>query len=426
MIYLYRVFTFVIYPFQFLIFPFSRKAREFLKKRKIDKDRILQICEDFTSKRVIWLHASSVGELDQCKALISVIRKNEPNTVVIQSVFSESIKEENLRNLDVYFYFRLPLDFYFSYNFIFEKFKPEILILMAWDTWPNLIYAAKKYHSKVFLFCASINKTSGRNSFFLEKLTQSIFQKIDIISASSEFFLPEIFRLVKDKERVFALGDTRVDSVVGKIRTKKKIDPLKKLLPIKNQTIIFASTYPVCEEILVPMISDLLKSGKNVWIFPHHIEKKRIQEIVRLLDINSIPYSLFSEITNKYKKVILFDKLGILAYAYQYAELSYVGGAIHNRVHNVLEPAYFGLPIVTGSRIFHSPEAVSLKNLGGLFSLEKKEDIPEIILKLLKDPKIRSRIKSMNKKFVLSGEGASKRLYGQFIRDIPENKICKI
>lgn len=417
MIYLYVFFTFLIYPFQFLIPVFSKKAKIFLDRRKTDRKKISELRQDFTNKRVIWLHAASVGELDQCKALIGVIRKNEPETIVVQSVFSESVKDENLQSLDVFLAFRLPLDFYFAYDYIFKKFKPEMVILMAWDSWPNLILSAKRFHSKIFLFCASLNKSSGRSSFFMKSLTESVFRKLDAISASSEYFLPEFSALIKDNVKIYALGDTRVDSVIRKIETKdSKADPVKRLLPLTKKTIILASTYSACEEAIIPKIQDLLEKDINVWIFPHHIGEKRIREISDLLAANRISFSIFSEIEKKAERVVLFDKLGILAYAYEHAELAYVGGAIHNRVHNVLEPAYFGLAIVTGKKIFHSPEAISLKNSGGLFSIEEPKDIPLKILQLLNQEENLKAIRKKNRAFVLSQKGASLRLYEKFIK----------
>ena len=229
--------------------------------------------------------------------------------------------------------------------------------------------------------------------------------------------MPEFIRLTENKIPVYALGDTRVDSVIQKIENRGSVaDPLKKLLPAHERAVILASTYPVCDEVLIPIIPDILNSNRSVWIFPHHINKNRIEEIKENLAKHNISYSLFSEIEQQFEKVILFDKLGILAFAYEHGEIAYVGGAIHNRVHNVLEPAYFGLPIVTGKNIFHSPEAISLQESKGLFRLDKKEYIPGQILSLLKDKAKLDILKKNNHEFVLSQKGASQRLYDQFIK----------
>ncbi len=107
-------------------------------------------------------------------------------------------------------------------------------------------------------------------------------------------------------------------------------------------------------------------------------------------------------------QTIIFDVLGVLAFAYQAADFAYVGGALHNRVHNVLEPATFGLPLMTGPKISNSPEATILQKTGGLFLVSSAQDILNVLNIPEKELEI---IRKNNREFVQSGRGAAKRLY---------------
>lgn len=114
--------------------------------------------------------------------------------------------------------------------------------------------------------------------------------------------------------------------------------------------------------------------------------------------------------------VIIFDKIGILAFAYEYAMVCYVGGGIHNRVHNTIEPAYFGLPICTGERIRHAPEAMELNSLGYLSVVKESKDILNFVNKY-EDGKTLSDARLKIKEFVNNNRGASSKFYEYFLRN---------
>ncbi|PKA03083.1 glycosyltransferase N-terminal domain-containing protein, partial [Leptospira ellisii] len=175
MIFLYKFLTtfllFWIVPISYLI----PSARIFFQKRRRDKKRILAKNPDLNGKTVVWLHAASVGELDQCKALALEFRKRDRSVFLLQSVFSESVRDSQLEAFPADETFRLPIDTPFSYDWIFSKFRPKVLVLMAWDTWPNLILSAKKHGTKTVLGSAVIG---NRKNGLFEKLTRAVFRNL--------------------------------------------------------------------------------------------------------------------------------------------------------------------------------------------------------------------------------------------------------
>ena len=414
MVGLYILFTFLIYPVT-LIAPFlSKKAKVFLGKRKADKKKIKKIPYELGISRVLWLHASSVGELDQCKALAKSIKENEPNSLVIQSVFSESVQDKNYDLENTYLSFRLPLDFYFAYDFIFEKFHPDSIVLMAWETWPNLIQSAKRYNCKVYLASAVFDPKSRRISFFARALTRSVFQKLDGISPVNESMISAFLGLAGKNTQVVSCGDSRFDKIKSKTPSESftefvKFYPHKKIL-------LLASTYTNCDEILIPKLKEVLNLGYAVWIFPHKIDPDRIQEISHNLQQIGLGFSIYSTLKNPCKdRIVLFDVLGILAFAYFHGSLAYIGGAVHNKVHDVLEPAYFGLPLITGEKIFNSFDAMSLQDNKSLTVIHSSEEFLNAVT-MYSDESIKEKASEANKNYVLSRTGASAKFYQTFLK----------
>ncbi|RHX84613.1 3-deoxy-D-manno-octulosonic acid transferase [Leptospira stimsonii] len=412
MIFLYQILTIFLRIFIVPLAYLFPSGRIFFQKRNKDRKRILSKSFETNAKKVIWQHAASVGELDQCRALALEFRKKEPSTFLLQSVFSESVRDSQLEAFPADETFRLPIDTPFGYDWIFEHFHPKVLVLMAWDTWPNLILSAKKFGTKVVLGSAVIG---SRKNGFLGMLTKAVFRNLSGVYPSHESFYEPFRSLVPERIPVKVLGDTRFDTVLKKIEDTKKEFVRPKNYPY-SKIILFASTYEPCEELLVSFYKlakekqpDLLNEFA-FWIFPHKTSPERITSIEHRLQDAKMEYQTWT--STPYEKMntqtIVFDVLGILAFAYQAVDFAYVGGAIHNRVHNVLEPATFGLPLMTGKKISNSPEAMILKQTGGLFVVSEPQDI----LNIVNFPSTEiEKIRKHNSNFVKQGRGAAERLF---------------
>ncbi len=414
MIAFYNLILNFLKPFLWLVINFSSKGQIFINKRKKT-----QFTTPLVShiKKVIWLHGASVGELDQCKAIAKVIKEEIPDCFILQSVFSSSVSEKNLVSNYIDFAFYLPLDFQNNYDTIFQTFSPQILIIAAWDLWPNLVTTAKNNSCKVFLSCGTIYSGSGRlKNKFMKNLTSTTLNLLDGISPANKS-REILFKELTMNVEVYTCGDSRFDSVSEKIESMESNSSVFENLEYQK-VLILASTYTECENIIFPILDKIISEDYSIWIFPHKIDLVRINNIISKLKEYKLNYQLFSEIQNKDKsKIIIFDKYGILAYAYQKAKICYVGGGFHNRIHNTIEPAYFGLPICTGPKIFHAPEGVDLNQLDLLTIIDNSNDFLNFVLEnsfeneyLIKSEKI--------KKYVENNRGASKRFFEHFIRDV--------
>lgn len=418
----YNILVFILYSVLKFLSLFVRQVREELEKRKRSLNEIFS--KSANGKFVVWLHAASVGELDQARALSETIRKKHKNVFIIQSVFSSSVKETSFNDplADLYFY--LPLDRPHAYDRIFTFFQPKVLLVMAWDTWPNLLKSASLNGTKSYLCCASLSQESSRKNPFVRSLTKTSFQYLSGIYPSHELMAKEFSGLISKNTDFTVLGDTRFESVLGKLETKSPnpvftqfVSEQKDFLN-KNKPVILGSTYRICEE----QFTSYLKSNTDdsyYWIFPHKWEKDRMEDWIPILKQHGT-VGVFSKRTKGevMPKFLLFDLMGILAFAYQYGSFAYVGGAFTHRVHNTIEPAALGLPIITGPKISNAPEAIVMQELGGLFKAESKDELIEKFSLLVKDKTLREKMGTENRNFVVENRGASDKIYNRVFSNV--------
>lgn len=414
----------MVWTFLNFLSLFSKKIRTELKKRKNSYKQLLT--QNPGDRAVIWLHSASVGELDQAKALTETIRSHRPNVFIIQSVFSSSVKETAFTDplADAYFY--LPFDLPFAYSKLFQWFRPKFLFIMAWDTWPNLLKNAHHYGTKTYLCCASLSSQSSRKNPLVRILTKTSFSHLSGIYPSHELMAKEFEGLVNAGTDFRVLGDTRFESVLNKLEQKSP-NPMftdffkkEKLFLSETKPVILGSTYPICESHFLSYLRTQ-RDEMSYWIFPHKWEPKRMMDFKsKLSAFGSV--SVFSEVkgNDPLPKFLLFDVLGILAFAYQYGSFAYVGGAFHNRIHNTIEPAALGLPIITGPKIQNAPEAIVMHELGGLFKTNSESDFVLHFQKLVNDKDLREKMGTTNRNFVVENRGASEKIYN---RVFPYDKI---
>jgi 3-deoxy-D-manno-octulosonic-acid transferase len=412
--FLYNILLIPFYLTQIILKNVSKDLKEFLEIREKEKKSFYP----FTTKvEAIWLHASSVGELDQCKALAKEIKSKNKNQYILQTVFSKSVKPNQYDLLNTNETIHLPLDFYSNYDWIFKVFKPKTIVLMAWDTWPNLIYKAKREKVPVYLCSANWDEKSKRQNLLLKIFTRNLFQNLSGIGTVNNESSESFKKFLNDKIQIKVTGDSRFDSVVDKIVSQKKNQNVNLELLKQNKILILASTYKECDDILLPLLKDIIEEKYFVWIFPHKIDQERILSIEsKLIDLG-ITYSKYSNLDWKKlkpEKVILFDKLGILAHAYKYAKIAYIGGAMHNKIHNVLEPAYFGLGLISGPRFQNSNDAIQFQKYSGLKVIQNSKDFFNS-MKSFENKDFYRYIKNTNSNYVISGKGSSARFVKEFL-----------
>ncbi len=420
MIFLYNLILIILYPFLLISTLFNKKLKEFYLTRKEGKKSIQQFVKNYKNQKAIWLHASSVGELDQALSIFRLLKSKHPNVPVLITVFSLSVK--NLDKIPSEGKAYLPVDLFWQWNFIKDNFV--IFITFTWDIYPNLLRILKKRNCNNFLCSAAIEDDSYRVKWSF--LFRSFYKNFDGIGVVDEYNYNNFIKLFNKNLKI--TGDTRYDSIIYKLKNQKIFEEDKKKLECAKDIIILASTYKECDNQIYPYLENFIAEFPKckIWIFPHHINEDRLKETTENLkkyNINNVLFFSNKDFINIYNqyKIIIVDKLGILAYAYQFSKICYVGGAFHHRVHNTGEPAACGSIPFTGPNIFSSPVAILLWKNQLLYKFSNGKDLMSSMISLLKNQEQLNFKSDRIKKLLLSQTGSSEKFYDEFLENLLKN-----
>jgi 3-deoxy-D-manno-octulosonic-acid transferase len=420
MLALYSAALYLLYPVYRILTYIQPDFREFHAARQRLSEKLKEALDALPQSKkglpVFWLHGSSAGELDQALALARAIKKRRKCILAI-SVFSKSVQMNAHEDADIFF--RFPLDFKSEWKKVIETLQPRAFITMTWDIWPNQLQILKQAGVPAFLSSAALSQTTSHLRWPLNSFYKKCYSLLGGIGAVDQQNA-NTFELLAPAERITVTGDSRYDAIVHKLQTSSG----KNMLPQNKKIVILASTYKVCDSAVMPCIKEALDRNYNVFIFPHHINSKRLQEInARLTGLIPEKQILFysnlkARPALKTPLVIIVDKMGLLAEAYRTASFCYVGGALHNRIHNTGEPAACGIPVLSGPLIDASPVALSLEKLGALFRSATKEEFCVAFRNMSANPAWAKKTGGRARKFIQQESGASGRFYQTFLKDI--------
>jgi len=387
-----------------LIGPFSKKIRLGVQGRSTTFDLLeTQLVPDLPK---IWCHCASLGEYEQGFPVFEAIKKQKPNYQLVLSFFSPSgyeiKKDSSIADVVVY----LPLDVPKHAQRFMALVNPEIVIFTKYDIWPNFLRAAQQTGAKSYLISALFRKQQVYFKWyggFMRKTLKS-FTHIFTQNAPSKTLLHTI-----DIPQVSIAGDTRFDRVSHQLQVDNTVDFLDSFTQ-SQLTVVFGSSWPADDAIFIPFINHFSTQQVKYIIAPHKISKKYSTELQNRLQKNVVSFSELqscSETDLKEAEVFLLDTIGYLSKAYSYADIAFVGGASgHTGLHNILEPAVFGIPICIGKHYSKFPEAIALVKLGGVLSINNSAEFQELMSGLIKDGKQRQRVGNINANFVAQHAGA--------------------
>lgn len=353
---------------------FHPAARRFQKTRNEGLAALRQFAQNRSdaAARPVWLHASSAGELDQALALAREIKRRDAARPVLITVFSLSVRVREIPEADLLAY--LPLDLPWIWKRLCRRLQPLAFATMTWDVFPNLLRALKASGAACFLCNAALPANSWRLRPVWARTLRPVYALFDGVGAANQEHAERMQRLAPASIRTLATGDTRYDQVFYRLENLALApDDARRLRSFagKSPTWILASTYAACDQEIFPGLAALLSENED-WkalIFPHKIDAARLQETERALAAERLDWVRFSDYdpaSGGSARILLVDRMGLLALAYGLGRFAYVGGAFHHRIHNTAEPAALGLPVITGPRIDSSPIAAELETVGGL------------------------------------------------------------
>ncbi len=357
-------------------------------------------------KGALWFHCASVGEFEQARPLIELVRSETKHKIVL-SFYSPSGYElrKDYDKVDAVFY--LPLDRKNSMKRLFKSMEPSILILVKYELWQNLLIRAKESATPVMLISARFGQGHFVFGSFARR-TRGLLSKIDLIctqDAMSKALLQE-----RGFKNVIVAGDTRFDRVIEISKQKKVLDYGEKS---KRKLIIAGSTWKEDEVFLLTAMSKLKKDFQLI-IVPHEISRN---DYNKDLNLKNISLGIHSQgcLLDEDLDVLIYDKLGMLSHLYRDADIAYIGGGFGSGIHNILEPAVFGIPVLFGPKNARFLEAQEMKARGGGLEISGEADLIRNLKVLLDEHKLKE-LGKLSKDYVHSSEGASQLCFDHMIR----------
>jgi 3-deoxy-D-manno-octulosonic-acid transferase len=396
-----------------LISPFNFRASLWVKGRKNWAGKIADKIK--TGDRVIWIHCASLGEFEQGRPVIEAIKKEMPAFKIVLTFFSPSGYEirKNYKNADCISY--LPSDTPGNARKFIALVRPEFVIFVKYEFWNN--YISVLYRNRIPLYLISGIFRPGQHffkwygSFFRSMLRK--FEKIFVQDQQSYDLLTGI-----GIEKVSLAGDTRFDRVIQIAGTSSAIHQIEQFRGTEK-LFLAGSSWKQDEEIITEYINSFPSRMK--WVFaPHEIDKSNIERLEKLIKVKSVRFSEYSEISAD-ARVLIIDNIGMLSSAYRYAYIAAVGGGFGKGIHNILEPACWGIPVIFGPKHKNFKEAVDLLNTGGARSFLTFDDFRRNLDLWLSDEKIYTISAETASKYVKENAGAT----GIIIKEISNKDINK-
>lgn len=383
-----------------IVAPISGKTKQFVDGRKRIWDDLKTIPSD---RELIWMHCASFGEYEQGLPILKALKTKNPQAFYLVSFFSPSgylvKKTHQVADLTTY----LPWDNRTDVRRFVKKVQPTKVLLIKYDFWPNLLMELHNQKIPTFLIAGLFRP---HQVFFkpwggwYRRILKG-FTHIFVQNEASQNLLIDI-----GIKQVSVSGDTRFDRVN---LSNEKLAFMAQFV-MNRKCIIAGSVWPEDLSILKESIANT-PAGWCWLIAPHEIEEKTVKTLVDNLPAQSQRYSTIDHRALAHAPVLVLDTVGLLSACFQYGQISYVGGGMGTKgLHNILEPAAAGIPIVIGKNYDRFPEAVELIQQGGVIPISSQHEARKNLQLLMKDKRIRKEKGDINQRFILANMGATKRV----------------
>jgi 3-deoxy-D-manno-octulosonic-acid transferase len=404
MLFLYNIVITIANLLLQIIAVFVPKIKLFVDGRK---DVFITLSDKIKpTDQTIWFHAASLGEYEQGLPIIERIKEEYHEHKIIISFFSPSGYEVRKNNTiaDVTIY--LPMDTRSNAQQFIASIHPKMVFFIKYEFWPNYLNELKKQKVPTYLVSGIFRKDQiffkWYGSFYKKAL--DTFTYFFVQNEQSKKLLVQI-----GKTNVAISGDTRFDRVANIL---EKDNRLSFISQFKNNTttLVVGSSWPKDETLLTNYINSTRHKIKFV-IAPHNIKQPQISFLKNSISRKTILYSEYLQNPSLMLvdyDVFIIDTIGILTKIYSYADIAYVGGGFGNPgVHNILEPATFGVPILIGPNYSHFAEATALVKLEGCISISDTEQLKKNIDDMISDEVYRSEKGHICSTFVTMNKGAT-------------------
>lgn len=355
-------------------------------------------------ERWVWVHAASLGEFEQGRPLIERIHAHNTEYKILLTFFSPSGFEirKNYQGADLITY--LPLDTPRNARLFVETLRPEKVYIVKYEFWLNYLSALRKNNIETYIISAIFRPSQPffkwYGSIFRRCLTT--FRTLYVQNDESVALLRTI-----GINNAVAVGDTRFDRVTD-IASSACLLPLVSRFSENHITIVVGSSWDPDEQLLAPYINRHAAGGIRMIIAPHHVEPERIAQLTSRLTCRYALYTDLKEDSETDFDVLIINTIGILSSVYQYGKVAYIGGGFGVGIHNTLEAAVWGMPVVFGPNYHKFREACELIECGGAKAISNEQECAEALDYFISN---NSRHAELARDYVASHIGASDIIY---------------
>ncbi len=405
--FLYNCGVRIYYLSIFLTQPFNTKARQWIKGRKKSiTPNEQELIKKKKSNTTLWFHCASLGEFEQARPVIEHLSSLDTYFIIV-SFFSPSgyqIKKD-YQGADIITY--LPIDTKTNAKNFIDTLDPDIGIFVKYEFWYHYLNELNNRNIPLLLISAHFQPNQIFFKWYgtLYRIKLAKFEKIFVQDNNSKELLFSI-----DIKSVKVVGDTRVERV-NKISQSAEHIPIIQKFKGKSKLLIAGSSYTTEEKLVHQFYTSASFTDVKFLIVPHEVNTSHIQQIQNLFSKEkSICWSKATKNNIANKQILIIDTVGMLAQTYQYGSICLIGGGFHDGLHNVLEPAAFGLPIIMGPYYERFKEADDLVTQGAAFPINNYKEFKQIIQQLLQDKIFYEEASKTSIKYIKENQGATDKI----------------
>ena len=379
--------------------PFNLKAKQMLQGRK---DVWLKVAEADKDAEYVWVHCASLGEFEQGRPIIEELKVRSPKLNVLLTFFSPSGYEirKNYEGADLVIY--LPFDSKKNAERLLSNLNITKAIFVKYEFWYHYLSALNKYKIPSYIVSAIFreNQTFFKSYGAWYRKMLSYFTTLFVQNESSKQLLSTI-----GVDNVIVAGDTRFDRVAAIVKQAKDLPEIATFKAGKT-VVVGGSTWPKDEELLIPFINQD-KSDTKYIIAAHEVHESHITAICDGLQVSYQRYTQMDKATLAKAKVLVIDTIGVLSSAYRYGEIAYIGGGFGVGIHNTLEAATYGMPVLFGPNYQKFQEAKDLVADHAGFPINDYQELKTQLETFLNDSNALSTSSLAAAKYVEKNTGAT-------------------
>lgn len=382
---------------------FNPKAKQWVQGRKDILKKIAEAVEGETN--LVWFHSASLGEFEQGRPVIEAFKVKYRDYKIVLTFFSPSGYEirKNYEGVDYVFY--LPADTKRNAKEFIRLIDPKMVFFIKYEFWYHYLNQLRKKEVPTYIF-----STIFRPNQMFFKPWGALYRRI--LNAFTHFFVQneESIELLKGIgfENVSLAGDTRFDRVYS-IAKQAKVLPQLEDFAQNRPVMIAGSTWPKDEENIIRYINTSANDYKYI-IAAHEVDESHIKNIVSAIEKPYVRFTSATKAEIDAAEVLVVDCIGVLSSMYRYGDISYIGGGFGRGIHNTLEAACYGMPVIFGPNYHKFKEAKDLIDLKGAHSYEKCETLNTLLDNYHMDVDKRKKSGNNSKNYVDEMRGATDKI----------------